>query len=255
MNLKLIDTHCHLPFRDFDEDRKGVIGRALDEGIGMISVGASWEESQEAVKIAEKHDGIWACVGLHPEEADQKFDINKLKELAKHPKVVGIGECGLDYFHNNKNKEEQKKLFKKQIELSLELDRPLMIHARDSHGDVLEILENYKNIEAELQCNIHCFTGNFKEAKKYLSLGFYISFTGIITFTKDYDDMIRNIPLEKIMVETDAPLIAPVPHRGKRNEPAYVKEVARRLADIKGVSFDEVAKTTTQTAIDFFGLK
>ncbi len=260
MKFKLIDTHCHLDWDDYDKDRKEVVGRALEAGIGMISIGASLKESQDAVKIAEKYDNIFATVGMHPDEIGEDFNMDKFVELAKHPKVVGIGECGLDYYRIKNNElrimNKQKELFKTQIEVAIKVNKPLIIHCRDAHEDVLKILNSYFMIHnSKLRGVLHFFTGNFEQAKEYMELGFIFSYTGVITFTGDYDETIKKIPLEKIMVETDSPFVAPVPHRGKRNEPHYVKYVAQRIAEIKGVSFEEVAKTTTQTAIDFFGLK
>ncbi|MCF7835833.1 MAG: TatD family hydrolase [Candidatus Marinimicrobia bacterium] len=274
MKPKLIDIHCHLDFPDFDSDRQEVIQRALEENIWMITVGATMKGSQKAVEIAENNDGVFAVVGVHPEDADKKIDFNELKELAKNKKVVAIGECGLDYYCSqeilnsksqilNKSKTQnqnfktlQKELFKKQVELALELDKPLMIHCRDAHSDVLEILKSYEDRprKIELRADIHCFTGGLEEAEKYIELGFSISFTGIITFTKQYDEIIRELPLEKIMIETDAPFLAPSPYRGKRNEPLFVKEVAKRIAEIKNISFDEICGQTTKNAIEFFGL-
>lgn len=257
---ELIDIHCHLDFPDFDKDRQEVIKKALNEKTWMITVGTSMEGSEKAVQIAGEHEGVWACVGVHPEDANKKIDIDALRELAGNPKAVAIGECGLDYFRCGTSdvpqiQENQKELFEKQIKLAIELNKPLMIHCRDAHNDVLEILKNYKNPETGFRGDVHCFTGTLEEARKYVELGFFISFTGIITFTKQYDEIIKELPLDKIMIETDAPLIAPVPHRGKRNEPVYVKEVAKRIAEIKGISFEEVAKQTTKSAIDFFCLK
>jgi len=266
--MELIDIHCHLDFADFDRDREEVIKSALDDGVGMITIGATMEGSKKAVEIASQHEGVWACVGVHPEDVDKEIDFEELKELAKHEKVVAVGECGLDYFHNNKNKEAQKELFKKQIELALELDKPLMIHVREAapatpeacdgrraHDDVLEILKEYKNTDVGLRGNLHFYTGNWEETEKYLELGFSFSYTGVITFADQYNEVIKKLPLEKIMIETDAPFVAPVPHRGKRCEPIYVKEVAKRIAEIKNISYEEVAEQTTKNAIKLFNLK
>ncbi|MEK9183917.1 MAG: TatD family hydrolase, partial [Patescibacteria group bacterium] len=187
------------------------------------------------------------------------FDANYYRNLAKNHKVAAIGECGLDYFHKN-NKEKQKEIFKKQIELALELDKPLIIHCRQAHDDVLDILNSYRG--SMLRGNIHFFSGDWEQAQKYFNLGFLISFTGVITFpplrragTGDYDEIIKKAPLEKIMVETDAPFVTPVPYRGQRNEPFYVKEVAQKLAEVKGLSYEEVAKATTDNAVKLFNIK
>jgi TatD DNase family protein len=251
MNPKLVDIHSHLNFPDFDKDRDEVIERALEAGIWTINIGSNFENSKQAVEIAEKYDGVFAGIGLHPDEKEN-FNIDYYRQLAKHPKVVTIGECGLDRKTCNLNLETQEILFKKQIELALELDKPLMIHCRDAHEEILDILNSFQT--TKLQGNIHFFSGTWEQAQKYFDLGFTISFTGVITFTRDYDEVIRKAPLDKIMIETDAPFVAPVPFRGKRNEPLYVKEVAKKIAEIKNLSFEEVAKATTKTASTLFSL-
>ncbi|MFC1756972.1 TatD family hydrolase [Patescibacteria group bacterium] len=258
---KLIDIHCHLDFNDFDKDREEVIKRTLDDGLWLINIGTCLETSRESIKLAEKYDlaplggGIFASVGLHPtDKDDENFVLENYYQLAQHPKVVAIGECGIDMFRREvSDLERQKDIFRKQVELAIELDKPLMIHCRDGHDDVLEVLEDYLEDPA-LRGDVHFFSGDWKTVERYLDLDFSFSFTGVITFTNQYDEVIKNLPLEKIMVETDAPFVAPVPYRGERCEPLYVKEVAKRIAKIKGLTFDEVAKKTTQNAIDFFGL-
>jgi TatD DNase family protein len=255
MILKYFDIHSHLNFADFDDDREEVIGRMQENDIWTICVGSDFESSKKAVEIAERHDeGVYASVGLHPiEVASQPLggETAKLKELAKHPKVVAIGECGLDVFRRKKDDlPRQKDIFKQQIELAIELDKPLMIHCRDAHGDVLEILNSYKC--PKLRGDIHFFSGSLEQAEKYFELGFLISFTGVITFARDYDEIIRNAPLDKIMIETDAPFVAPVPYRGKRNEPAYVIEVAKKIAEIRSISEEEAAEAATSNALKLF---
>jgi len=259
MNMipRLIDIHCHLDFPDFDKDREDVIKITLGEGLGIINVGADFKSSQKSVELSEKYGMIWAATGAHPHDVEEDFDIDKYRELAGHPKVVAIGECGLDV-NRIKNDElrvrnKQTEIFNKQIELALELNKPLMIHCRGAHEEVLKILGEYKK-NSELRGNIHFFSGNWEQARKYLDLGFMLSFTGVITFARDYDEVIKKVPIDKIMVETDAPFVAPVPWRGKRCEPIFVKETARKVAEIKGLSFEEVAGQTTKNAIKFFGL-
>lgn len=250
-----------MDFSDFDPSTKlgasrdEVIKRALEAGIGMINIGVDLETSQKSIALAEKYDGVFAVVGIHPHDADKKIDFKELKKLAKHEKVVGIGECGLDNVRSSTSNIEQKDIFEQQIELALELDKPLMIHCRDAHKEVLEILKEYKNNEASLRCNIHFFSGNWEQAQEYLKLGFSLSFDGPITFSHDYDETIKNMPLGRIMAETDSPFAAPVPYRGQRNEPLYVQEVVKRIAEIKVISFEEAAKQTTKNAITFFGLE
>ena len=282
----LIDTHAHVNFNDFKDDYKETIKRALDENIWMINVGAEKKTSERTIKMAEEYnEGVYAAVGLHPShliEQDveykengeivkykskpEEFDYDFYLNLAKNKKVVGIGECGLDHYHNpenknlnlkNKNwKEKQKEVFIKHLELAKEVKKPIIIHCRDAHDDLLKIL----NLAVKPPSGVmHFFTGNLEQAKEYIELGFYISFSGVITFPPQkgeivgaYDEIIKNVPLEKILIETDCPYVAPVPHRGKRNEPQYVKYVAQRIAEIKGVSFEEVAEQTTKNARKLF---
>jgi len=248
MNPKLVDIHAHLNFPDFDSDRDEVIRRALDEGIGIIDVGCDLKNFKKAVAIAEKYEGVFACVGLHPDEEIEKLP-NDLKELARNPKVVAIGECGIDLKSQKSNLKSQKDLFIKQIELAKELDKPLMIHCRQAHKEVIEILKESKHYG-----NIHFFSGTWQEAEQYFDLGFTISFTGVITFARNYDEVIKKSPLDKIMIETDAPFVSPAPFRGKRNEPLYVKEVAKKIAEIKNLDYEEVARVTTENALRFFKL-
>ena len=258
--FKLFDAHSHINFPDFDKDREEVIKKALDDGVGMIIVGTDTDDSALAAKIASQCDiGVYASIGFHSLSIERgDFDANYYRNLAKNHKVAAIGECGLDYFHKN-NKEKQKEIFKKQIELALELDKPLIIHCRQAHDDVLDTLKSYRS--PTLRGDIHFFSGDWEQAQKYFNLGFLISFTGVITFpplrrasAATYDEIIKKAPLGKIMIETDAPFVAPVPYRGRRNEPLYVKEVAKRIAEIKGVSYEEIAKTTTQNAIKLFSI-
>ena len=265
--IKLFDSHCHPQFPQYDADRDEVIKRTLAAGCGMICVGTDLEDSRKAIELAEKHDLIWATVGSHPNEkatGDWRLatSILKYEELAKHPKVVAIGETGSDYYRTpEKDKQEkQKEVFRQFLELSNKLGKPIVIHCRDplrrseseasAYDGMFDILKN--NPVAGI---IHSFTGNFELAQKFLDLGLFLGLNGIITFTNEYDDMIAKIPLGKILIETDAPYLAPVPHRGKRNEPLWVEFVARRIAEIKKVSFEEVAEKTTENAKKLFKLK
>lgn len=264
--MRLADIHCHLNFPEFDRDRDEVIKRALNKEIWMINVGTDLETSKKSIELAEKYEGVWATVGLHPtDRAGEDFDLARYRGLlARHPKVVAIGECGLDLFRIKNNalpagrqelRIKQKDIFRKQIELAIELNKPLMIHCRDAYEDVFNILKSYfLNHKSDLRANMHFFSGDWKQAEKFLELGFSLSFAGPITFSHDYDEVIKNMPLEKIMAETDSPFAAPALYRGKRNEPFYVREVIKRIAEIKNVSCEEAAKITTQNAINFFGL-
>ncbi len=249
---KYIDIHTHLHHLDFDNDRDEVIARMRAAEVGAITVGTDYEESRQALALAVQHDDIWATVGLHPtDNTEETFDAEKYKELAEDPRVVAIGECGLDYYRSERESvyDRQKDIFWKQLLLAVELDKPLMIHCRptpktmDAHNDMLILLSAGKDRYREkLRGNIHFFTGTKEIAERYFKLGFTISFPGVITFTNDYDEVIKSAPLDMIMVETDAPYAAPAPHRGERNEPAYVVETVKKIADLRGGSVENMAK-------------
>ena len=271
--LKLIDIHSHLHFPPFDADREAVFVRMREKNVGAILVGTSMETSRSAIAVAEKHENAWATVGMHPthfhsdyhdanELSDAEhfskspFDADAMRELARHPKVVAIGECGLDYFRDGKTaeaKQVQHEGFRAHIVIAREVGKPLAIHCRDAYDDVLTMLREER--AQEIGGHVHFFAGSWDIAEQFLEMGFYLSFTGVITFSSQYDKVIKNMPLDRIMVETDAPYVAPAPFRGKRNEPIYVEEVARRIAEIKGISFDEVAQATTENAIKLFELR
>lgn len=256
MKPNFFDIHTHVNFPNFDKDRDEVIKRALDAGIWMINVGSDYESSKKAVEIAEKYDeGVYASVGLHPSDVDAVGNrVSDICELANHPKVVAIGECGLDYFRiqNQELRIKQKEIFEKQIELALEVNKPLMVHCRDAHDKVIDIVSSFKLQDSRLCGNIHFFSGTWEQAQKYFDLGFTVSFTGVIIFAAQYDGIIKNAPVDKIMAETDAPFVAPTPYRGKRNEPLYVKEVIKRMAEIRGLSYEETAKITVENALRLF---
>lgn len=256
---KYIDIHAHLNFEDYDEDREEVFNRAKENETLMINVGTGKESSEEAVKLADQYENAYAIIGLHPTH-DEDFDYEFYKELGQNKKVVGIGECGLDYFRlDENNKEEQiqkqKNNFIRQIELALELDKPLMIHCREAYVDVLEILSACKKVHGDkLRGNFHFYAGDIKTAQKILDLGFTMSFTGVITFAKEYEELVKFIPIEKIHSETDCPFVTPVPYRGKRNEPVYVKEVVKKIAEIKGLSEAETAEILFKNSINFYNI-
>jgi TatD DNase family protein len=273
MNPKLFDIHCHLNLPEFTADWQVVLDRTLAEDCWVINVGADLESSQLALEQTESRErGIWATVGFHPSETINlpAGKWQKLKALASSPKVVAIGECGLEYFERitndelritNEKKGEQKKIFRQHIELALELDKPLMIHCRPSEGsmdayiEALEILAGYKkNAGDKLRGNFHFFAGDWEVAQKCLALGFTLSFTGVITFTNQYDEVIKNTPLDRLMAETDAPYVAPVPYRGKRCEPLYVAEVVKKLAELKNISYDQMAEITVENGRRVFNL-
>lgn len=272
----LIDIHSHLNFSAFKDDADEVIKRTLDNNVWTILVGSQNSTSKRALEYAKKYPfGICAAVGFHPshlaanyndpheEDLDNNagvkksvFDYDFYKNFASDKKVVAIGECGLEYVRGlDALKKEQIEVFERQIELALEVNKPLMIHCRDAHKDMIQVLKKHKTQAGDkLRGNIHFFSGTWEEAKEYFNLNFSISFTGVITFTNDYDEIIKKSPLDKIMVETDAPYVAPAPFRGKRNEPLYVKYVVQRIAEIKGAPFEEIKKATTQNALGVFGI-
>ncbi|MDE1925243.1 MAG: TatD family hydrolase [Patescibacteria group bacterium] len=238
--MKLFDAHCHLQLSQFDADREAVIARLREKQVGGIIVGTDLETSRAGLELAKQYDFLWASAGLHPNDnLDERFDISKYEPLMQDPKVVAIGECGLDYFRSGDTDEEreiQKQRFVLQIELSLKIEKPLIIHCRNAHDDLLEILGSYKKEYGDkLHAVIHFFTGTGELAQKYLDLGCRLSFPGPITYTDMYDEAIRVVPLDKILCETDSPFAAPVPFRGKRNEPAYVEEVVKKIAAIKKI--------------------
>ncbi len=250
--IMLIDSHTHTNLEQFKDDYDEVIKRALDEDVWMINIGVDMLSSQNAVKIAhEYNEGVYAACGLHPNDVSDSFDFNLLKKIASDKKVVGIGETGLDYF---KTEDEEKKIkqidfLMKHIEIAKELKKPIIIHCRDAHEDAIKVLKaNIKGV-----CGvIHFFTGTMEQAKKYIDLGFYLSFAGVITFTKDYDEIVKWVPIDRILVETDAPFVSPVPNRGKRNEPSYVKFTAEKLAELKGVTFENIVVQTTKNTRELF---
>ena len=249
-----VDIHSHLYFPDFDTDREEEIAKLKENKIATITVGTDFDSSQKAIGLASKHDNIFASVGQHPGDITLDnliYDISYIKDLSINPKVVAIGECGLDYYRmssdNTKLKDVQKKIFKDHIDLALKTNLPLMLHIRPqkrtqgAYLDALEILENQAKISGDKLCgNVHFFVGNLDVLKRFLDIGFSVSFTGVITFAHDYDDLIRYVPLNMIMSETDAPFVSPVPYRGKRNSPLFVPEVVKRIAKIREESFEDV---------------
>ena len=281
MTPDFFDIHSHINFNVFKNDGNEVIKRTLANGVWTILIGSQYDTSKRAVEYAEKYEqGIYAAIGLHPfhlieqeiktndwelngaktaKTRPEQFSENKYLDLAKSKKVVAVGECGLDIKNQISNLKSQKykniqiETFEQQIELALKLNLPLIIHCRKAHNEILKILQKYKaKYGNKLRGNIHFFSGNYEEAKQYFDLDFSISFTGVITFTNDYDEVIKKSPLTRIMIETDSPYVTPAPHRGKRNEPLYVKEVARRIAEIKNLDLKEVSRATTENGIKMF---
>jgi len=281
----LFDTHCHIQFHSYKNDIDEVIKHTLEKGVFMITVGTQSDTSRTGLEIAEKYDGVWASIGLHPyhlheqEFGDEnetvhtrteKFDLDLFRKLAQHPKCVAIGEFGLDYFHMPPNVSrdevirEQKETVRAQFDLATEMNLPVIIHCRDAYEDQLEMVEEYVQAgKLTKRGVVHCFVGTQEIADRFLELGFYISFTGILTFPprkgeKGEDGLspiqriAKNVPLDRLLVETDAPYLTPAPHRGERNEPWMVQFIAEKIAELKGIKFEEVARVTTENAKKLF---
>ena len=253
----LADSHAHLEMNDFDRDRDEVIGRARDAGVDLIiTVGTTLDDCRKAVSIANKYKNVYAAIGIHPHEVKDidETTYETLKKLAKMDKVVAFGEIGLDFFRNLSPRDVQIRRFGEQLELASEIGLPIIIHDRDAHQETLEMLGGWKGKHRGV---VHCFSGNYKMAEKCLEMGFFISIPGAITFGKSekLQDVIRHIPVTDILVETDAPYLTPHPNRGKRNEPAYVIHTARKVAEIKGLSLEELANVTYQNTRNVFGIK
>ena len=253
----LIDSHAHIQGWEYVSDVEAVVKRAQLAGVEkIIVVGGAGELSsnEAAVMLAESHPGVYATVGMHPHDAKEvgEEEIERLKQLTAKPKVVAVGETGLDFYYNHSPHEVQRKIFARFIQMARETGLPLVVHERDALNDAAELLRNEGG--GQVRGVVHCFTGDYQAAQKYLDLGFYLSFTGIITFknAEPLRDVVRAVPLEKMFVETDSPYLTPVPHRGKRNEPAYVHFIAETIAKVKGLSFEEVARVTTHNVRELF---
>ena len=257
--MKLIDSHCHLDASQFKDDRHEMIQRALDAGIHMITIGTNLETSETAIKIANKYK-LHAAIGIHPHDAERYSNgktiddsvIKEIESLYKEKRVVALGEMGLDYFKEYSTKDTQHVVFKAQLELAQTLDAPVVIHNRDSESDVMGMLKSIPTRGV-----VHSFTGEWRLAEEILNLGFYLGVNGIATFPKSNGlrEAIKRVPLDKLLIETDSPYLAPVQHRGKRNEPLYVEDVARVVSGFCLVKYDDFAKQTTQNAKTLFGLE
>ncbi|MAZ56221.1 hypothetical protein CL653_00310 [bacterium] len=278
MSYRYIDTHAHLNISAFSEDVDEVVSKCGEEEVAVINIGTKESTSQRAVELAEQQDNLYAIVGLHPiqttskyhsheeigegskpfKSQGEKFNSNFYRQLAKSEKVVGIGECGFDYFHNDSGtREEQEEAFVAQIELANELGLPLMIHTRsskdgklDAYEDVYQVLKSY----AKVPGNIHFYAGTYEQAKKFFELGFTVSFTGVITFASEYEEVVEQVPLDMIHAETDCPYVAPVPHRGKMGEPWMVKEVYKKIAAIRSEDEERVREQLLANAMRHYSL-
>jgi TatD DNase family protein len=265
MNMKYIDAHCHLQFPHYDADREEIIEQMREQSIAGIVVGCDLESSKRAVELAEKYEHLYASIGLHPNHnASEQFDADAYRTLALDARVVAIGECGLDYFRPTdvtlEVKEKQKELFKKQIILATELDKPIIIHARPSKGtqdayrDIANILKEAKMKYPNLHGDMHFFAGGVEEARAFVALGFTLSFTAVITFARDYDEVIRSVPLTSILAETDAPYVAPLSRRGQRNDPLAVVDVSTQISSIRGEDVENVRVALLENTRLVFGL-
>lgn len=283
--MRLIDSHCHVHFNAYREDMDDVILRTLEKGVFLITVGTQKDTSKHGLEVAERYEGMWATVGLHPNHTVEQefwdndelpsdlqatpmiktraelFDMGYYRELTKHPKCVAIGEFGLDLYRIPESADRddvirrQVETVKAQFDLATEAQKPVVIHCRDAYPMQADMIREAIG-EGKLARRgvIHCFTGTLEEAQAFIELGFYISFSGILTFAKNLQEVARSMPLEKLLVETDAPYLTPAPDRGKRNEPWRVQYVAQKLAELKGVTFDEVAEQTVKNTKQIFGL-
>ena len=254
----LIDSHAHLEMPEFKRDLEEVIQRAKESGVGYtFTVGTEKKDWERALEIANSHPSIYAILGVHPHNAkeidDQTYPM--LKEFCRNGKVKAYGEIGLDFFRNLSPRDIQLKRFREQIGLAKELGLPIVVHDREAHQETLEILKSEK--AEECRGIIHCFSGDYDMAKVCIDMGFYISIPGSITFknAESFREIVKKIPLEFLLVETDAPFLTPVPFRGKRNEPSYVRYTAQKLAEIKNIPFEKVAKVTTENALRVYRLE
>lgn len=260
--MKYFDLHSHLNLSPLSDRKDEIIKTLEDKEVGTITVGVDYETSYQAVEIGSKSANLFASVGFHPTESGkQDFDVSKFRELASKEKVVAIGECGLDYFRIDSKdieiKKLQKEIFKSQIDLAMEKNLPLILHIRpqkgtmDAYEEVLSILES---LEVKPRGDVHFFVGTKEIAKRFLDLGFYLSFTGVITFARDYDEVLKFIPTERILTETDAPFVTPEPYRGQVCEPWMVEEVVRKIAEIKGMDFEEIKTQILKNTKDLFNI-
>lgn len=266
MGYTFFDIHSHFNLEAFDRDLDQVVADHQQKNIGTICVGVDTVTSQKALELSERFDNVYACVGLHPDNVSEEgeFDYALYKNLAMNHRVVAVGECGLDYFRidprDHVGKDAQKKAFREQIELSLELNLPLMLHIRpslgtlDAYEEVLEILEAEKKREPSLRGNAHFFVGTKEIADRFLAIGFTVSFTGVITITSDYDEVAQHVPLDMMMAETDAPFVAPKAFRGRRCEPSMVLEVYKKIAELKDISLEEVQTQFAHNRKRVFGI-
>lgn len=250
----MIDTHAHLNVTEYNDDIDEVIKRAKEKQVEkIIVVGMDYETSLKAIELSSKYHELYATVGIHPGYVNDS-DHNKLNELYNNKKVIAVGEIGLDYYWTDDNRELQEKVFEEQIQKAITLNLPVIIHTRNSFKETYEIVKKY---QGKVKGVFHCFSSDYNDALKAIELGFYIGIDGPITFKNNQVllEIVQNVPLEKLLIETDSPYLTPIPFRGKRNEPGNVYYVAQKIAEIKNISFDEVKKITTNNAVKLFNLR
>ncbi len=245
--MKYIDIHAHLDFPDFDLDREQVIADMKSQSIGSFNIGTGLESSQNSISLAEQNENIWAIVGIHPIHVNESLitDLDLIEPLIGHERCVGIGECGLDFFReadDMENRKIQLAFFEKQIELAIKYNKPLMIHCRKAYPETLDVLASYKKTNPELHAHFHFFTESIDTAREILDLGYTVSFTGVITFIPNYEELVRFVPLDSMMVETDSPYVAPKSNRGKRNDPRNVIEIVQKISQIKELPEDDLSE-------------
>jgi len=250
----LVDSHAHLDNEAFAGDLSAVLQRARDAGVDrIVTIGTDLDSSRRAQVLAETHPGVWFSPGIHPHDADRPGDVNALRALAAHPRAVAVGETGLDFVKNYSSVPNQKDLFVHHLEIALDADKPVTIHCREAHGDLFPILRAH----APLRGVIHCFSGSWADAERYLGLNFYLSIAGPVTYpsAKDLRETVQRIPLDRLLVETDCPFLPPQKFRGKRNESSYVRYAAEEIASIQGVPVEVVMETTSRNARNLFGIE
>ena len=250
-----IDTHAHIQDKAFKEGAKSIIENALNADISkIIAPGSNFADSLRAVRLTEEFDGVWASCGVHPHDAKNASskDLLEIEKLCQKTKVIGVGEIGLDFHYNFSEPDIQKEIFIYHLKMAKRIKKPVVLHCREAQTEFIDILKKE-------QCNygvVHCFSGNQKEAEILLDMGFYLGFTGVITYPKSEElrEIIKNTPIDRILSETDSPYLSPIPYRGKRNEPAYVTEVVKKISEIKGLTLQETVKAISENTANLFGI-
>lgn len=254
-----IDSHAHLDDERFEEDREALINSLKENKIDLVfNIGADIESSKASVELAKKYENIYAVVGVHPHDAKDVSEdyLEELDNLTKEEKVVAIGEIGLDFYYDNSPREEQRKIFKEQLDLAKKLNLPVVIHTRDANQETFDILREWAK-DGDARAVLHCYSGSVELALEYIKLGFYISLGGPVTFKKSKvpKEVAKVVPIDKLLIETDCPYLTPEPNRGKRNEPKYVAYTAETIAELRGITVEELAEATSKNTKQFFGLQ